>query len=127
MAGTSKFPDDLHSIFEDPRHEDAVPKHLHPEQYAQQMINEYKAAKIDPSRVFPQCFLINHIYYWIKHKPKFVKQAVFLKVFVKDPFSYVHATVRLAELKKDGFEIVAPAFFALTKVAKDSKIIIPSK
>ncbi|KAJ3045579.1 hypothetical protein HDV00_009236 [Rhizophlyctis rosea] len=97
------------------------------QQYAQQMIDEYKAAKIDPSRVFPQSFLIDDIYYWIKHEPKFAKQAVFLDALVDTPAGYVNATARLAKLKKDGFKIVAPAFFALTKIAKDNTTIIPSE
>ncbi|KAJ3051461.1 hypothetical protein HK097_007524 [Rhizophlyctis rosea] len=97
------------------------------QQYAQQLINEYKKAKIDPSRVFPQSFLIDDIYYWIKAEPKFAKQAVFLDALVDTPAGYVNATARLPQLKKDGFKIVAPAFFALTKLAADNKTIVPSE
>ena len=48
------------------------------EKYAQQMIDEYKAAGIDPKNVFAQSFNLNDILYWIKNEPAFGAQATFL-------------------------------------------------
>jgi enoyl-CoA hydratase/carnithine racemase len=42
------------------------------------MIDEYKAAGIPPSDVFPQSFNLADVLYWIKAEPEFGKQAVFL-------------------------------------------------
>lgn len=92
-------------------------------QYAQDLINEYKKAKIDPSRVWPQSFLIDDVYYWIKAEPKFGKQAVYLDERVDTPAGYVNATASLPQLKKNGINIVAPAMFALTKLDANKKIV----
>ncbi len=48
------------------------------EQYAQKMIDEYKAAGVPPSDVWPQSFNQPDILYWIKNEPAFGKQAVYL-------------------------------------------------
>ena len=48
------------------------------EKYAQQMIDEYKTAGIDPKAVFAQSFNLNDILYWIKNEPAFGAQATFL-------------------------------------------------
>jgi glycerophosphoryl diester phosphodiesterase len=48
------------------------------EDYAQQMIDEYKAAGVRPRDVFPQSFQIEDIRYWIGNEPEFGKQAVYL-------------------------------------------------
>ncbi|MCJ1365044.1 hypothetical protein MMC16_004163 [Acarospora aff. strigata] len=93
------------------------------QQYAQQMIDEYKAAGINPSRVYAQSFLIDDIYYWISKEPAFGKQAVFLDERVDTPAGYTNATASLPELAKKGVKIVAPAMFALTKVDAQKKIV----
>ena len=48
------------------------------EDYAQKMIDEYKAAGVDPSDVYPQSFNLGDVLYWIKAEPDFGKQAVYL-------------------------------------------------
>lgn len=48
------------------------------EEYAQQMINEYKDAGVKPEQVFAQSFNLNDILYWINHEPEFGEQAVYL-------------------------------------------------
>ena len=48
------------------------------EDYAQKMIDEYKAAGVDPSDVFAQSFNLDDVLYWIKAEPEFGKQAVYL-------------------------------------------------
>ena len=48
------------------------------EKYAQQMIDEYKKAGVDPSRVYAQSFNLDDVLYWLNNDPEFGKQAVYL-------------------------------------------------
>ena len=50
------------------------------EDYAQQMIDEYRAARVNPWKVFAQSFNLEDVLYWIKNEPHFGRQAVFLTV-----------------------------------------------
>lgn len=93
------------------------------EQFAQDLIDTYKKAKIHPSRVFPQSFLPADVFYWIEKEPAFGKQAVYLDERVDTPAGYANATASLPGLAKRGVRIVAPAFFALTKLDSNKKII----
>ena len=48
------------------------------EQYAQKMIDEYKAAGVPARNVWPQSFNQPDVLYWVKNEPTFGKQAVYL-------------------------------------------------
>jgi len=96
------------------------------EAYAQQMIDEYKAARIHPKRVFPQSFELNDVLYWIKKNPSFGKQAVFLDSRVDTLAGYDQAVAGMAALAKQGVRIVAPPMFALVKL-DDKQRIVPSE
>jgi glycerophosphoryl diester phosphodiesterase len=88
-------------------------------QYAQKMVDEYKAANVPASQVFAQSFDKNDVLYWIKNEPAFGKQAVFL-----DDAEKVADLPSLEELKgykQDGIQIVAPPIFALLDV-KDGQL-----
>ena len=89
------------------------------EAYAQKMIDEYKAVKIEPSKVFPQSFDQNDIRYWIKNEPKFAKQAVFLDG--ADKVADLPDLAKLISYKNEGVQIVAPPIFALLDT-KDGKL-----
>jgi glycerophosphoryl diester phosphodiesterase len=93
------------------------------EQYAQDMINAYKKKGIDAKRVWPQSFLPADIFYWIKHEPAFGKQAVYLDERVDTEAGYANATASLSALAAQGVKIVAPAFFALTKLDAAGQIV----
>ncbi|KAF2262992.1 glycerophosphoryl diester phosphodiesterase family protein [Lojkania enalia] len=93
------------------------------EQYAQDMINAYKKRGISPKRVFPQSFLPDDIFYWIDKEPAFGKQAVYLDERVDTPEGYENATASIPALARRGVKILAPAFFALTKVDANGKIV----
>ena len=90
------------------------------EAYAQKMIDEYKAAKVAPRKVFPQSFDLNDVRYWIKSEPKFGKQAVFLDG--ADKLADLPDLAKLISYKKEGIQIVAPPIFALLD-AKDGKLV----
>lgn len=93
------------------------------EDYAQQMIDEYRELGIKPSRVWPQSFLYDDILYWLKHEPKFGKQAVYLESVVDQPGGYDVAVNRLAAERKDGVRVVAPPTWVLVTVDKNGKIV----
>jgi glycerophosphoryl diester phosphodiesterase len=87
--------------------------------YAQKMLNEYKAAQVPPGQVFAQSFNKADILYWIKHEPAFGKQAVFLDG--ADKPGDLPSLPMLTSYKQDGIQIVAPPIFALLDV-KDGMI-----
>jgi len=93
------------------------------EQYAQKMIDEYKAAGVSPSEVWPQSFNQPDILYWIKSEPAFGKQAVYL-----DDANVPADVPSAADLKsyaKQGIKIVAPPTWVL--VGLQGNKIVPSQ
>ena len=48
------------------------------EDYARQMIDEYKAANVPPSKVYAQSFDYRDVLYWIDNTPAYGQQAVYL-------------------------------------------------
>ncbi len=93
------------------------------QQYAQQMIDEYKAAGVLPRYVWPQSFSLPDVLYWINHEPAFGKQAVFL-----DDAEVPADLPTLAELRSyhaQGVKIVAPPMWAL--LALEGTQIVPSQ
>lgn len=93
------------------------------EDYAQKMIDEYKALAIKPTDVFPQSFHHADIMYWIQHEPAFAKQAVFLDAAEKP--QDLPDLEKLKQYKKQGVRIVAPPIFALLDVKDDH--MVPSR
>ena len=91
------------------------------EDYAQQMIDEYKAAGVSPSKVWAQSFNLGDILYWIDHEPRFGKQAVYL-----DDADTINDLPDLAELESyaaQGVKIVAPPMWALVAVDGNNQIV----
>ncbi|WP_437744781.1 glycerophosphodiester phosphodiesterase family protein [Sorangium sp. So ce302] len=93
--------------------------------YAQQMIDEYKAADIDPKQVFAQSFRLDDVLYWLEREPEFGAQAVYLDERVDTAEGYEEAVSGMQRLADQGVKIVAPPMFAL--VTLDGKGgIVPS-
>jgi glycerophosphoryl diester phosphodiesterase len=93
------------------------------EQFARDIIDDYKKMETDLSRVRPQSFLADDIFYWIKNEPEFGKQAIYLDERVGTREGYQNATASLPSLADADVKIVAPAFFALTKLDENNKIV----
>lgn len=96
--------------------------------YAQKMLDEYTAAGVDASQVFPQSFILDDIKYWVANAPEFAKQAVFLddrydynSAF--DPQNSATWSPSMADLKTQGVEIIAPPLWVLVALDTDKKII----
>ena len=93
------------------------------EEYAQQMIDEYKAADISPRRVFAQSFNLNDVLYWLAHEPRFGRQAVYLDDRVDQPGGYDRAVADMPALAAQGVRIVAPPMWALVTLDADEQIV----
>lgn len=100
------------------------------DQYAQQMIDAFKAAGVPASDVFPQSFQLRDVLYWLEKEPAFGRQAVFLderddtdKTF--DNMKPETWTPTMAEIAGRGVKILAPALSMLVTVGED-KTIQPS-
>lgn len=89
--------------------------------YAQQMIDEYKAAGINPRDVFAQSFDVADIRYWLKNEAKFGRQAVYLDD-ANTP-AELPSAADLKALKAEGVKIVAPPLWALVKLDSNNKIV----
>ncbi len=88
------------------------------EAYAQALIDEYKQAGIDPSRVWPQSFALEDVRYWIENEPEFGRQAVYLMdedetVKGYDPNDPDTWPQPMAELKEMGVNYIAPPIWML--------------
>ncbi|MEM1199768.1 MAG: glycerophosphodiester phosphodiesterase family protein [Pseudomonadota bacterium] len=96
------------------------------EDYAQKLIDEYKAAGIPASDVWPQSFNLDDVLYWIKAEPEFGKQAVFLDNNYSDPaFDPMKPETwrhKMEDLKAKGVNYLAPPMWVLV-TAKDGKIV----
>lgn len=90
--------------------------------YAQQMIDEYKAAGVSPHRVWPQSFNIQDVYYWIDKEPRFGKQAVAL-ADLNLPAELPGAIAKLPEMKAKGVQIIAPPIWTLVALDANGKIV----
>ncbi len=95
--------------------------------YAQQMIDEYKSAGIDPKRVFAQSFNLADVLYWLENEPNFGKQAVYLDGRYDDE-NFDHTkpetwSPNMEELFKQNVRIIAPPMWMLLATDKKGKIV----
>jgi len=95
--------------------------------YAQKMIDEYKAAGIPAEDVFAQSFNLEDVLYWIENEPEFGAQAVYLidpdgidGFDAEDPATWGH---EMADLKAQGVNYLAPPIFALIGLDTDNNIV----
>lgn len=90
-------------------------------QYAQQVIDEYRAAGVAAKEVWVQSFNREDIRYWIAHEPEFGEQAVFL-----DDANHVGELPTPTELQRyanEGIKIVAPPIWALVTLNDAQEIV----
>ena len=91
--------------------------------YAQQMIDEYKAAGIKPKHVWPQSFNLEDVKYWIAQEPAFGKQAVFLDARIYEETGFEPTLASMEDLKSQGVNIVAPPLYALLTLDSNNNIV----
>ncbi|TFL17862.1 glycerophosphodiester phosphodiesterase family protein [Jannaschia formosa] len=101
------------------------------EDYAQKLIDEYKAAGIDPSRVWAQSFDLSDVLYWIENEPEFGAQAVYLDDRYEawdedegeiDPMDASTFEPTMQELADMGVNYIAPPLWMLVTV-QDGEIV----
>jgi glycerophosphoryl diester phosphodiesterase len=97
--------------------------------YAQQLIDEYKAAGVAPDQVFAQSFNLADVKYWIAREPAFGAQAVYLddrdETTGLDPLRAATWRPSMAELKAAGVNILAPPLWYLLTLDAN-RAIVPS-
>jgi glycerophosphoryl diester phosphodiesterase len=96
--------------------------------YAQKLVDEYKAAGVDPGDVWLQSFSLDDVLYWIEAEPAFGAQAVYLMDEYRidgyspmDPATWPNS---MEELKAMGVNIIAPPTWML--VTLEDGEIVPS-
>ena len=94
-------------------------------QYAQKMIDTYKAAGVDPKKVWAQSFNLDDILYWIRSEPAFGHQAVYLDSVdpAANPPVPRQTNAQLAALKGVGVQIIAPPIQALLAVNSAGQVV----
>lgn len=92
--------------------------------YAQQMINEYKEANINPRHVWVQSFNRDDVLYWLENEPRFGKQAVFLDARVYADPAYVASQADMDKIAAQGIRIVAPPMWALLDLDENNEIVM---
>ena len=92
--------------------------------YAQQLIDEYKAAGIPAKSVFAQSFNLDDVLYWIENEPAFGRQAVYLDNRVyKTKGGYQQAVDGMQQLATQNVNIIAPPMWALLELGADKQIV----
>ncbi len=96
------------------------------EDYAQKLIDEYKAAGVPPGDVWPQSFDLADVKYWIDNEPAFGRQAVYLDgrydLSGFDPLKPETFRPTMAELKGMGINYIAPPMWMLVTL-RDGEIV----
>jgi glycerophosphoryl diester phosphodiesterase len=96
--------------------------------FARQMIDDYRRAGIGPARVWVQSFDLRDLVYWIAEHPDFARQAVYLDARVDaagfDLAAPDALTPSMEALRALGVRIIAPPMWALLTLDDDR--IVPS-
>jgi glycerophosphoryl diester phosphodiesterase len=90
-------------------------------QYAQRLIDDYRAAGVPPGAVWPQSFNLADILYWIEREPEFGRQAVYLED--ADSASQLPDAAEFKRLQAQGVRIWAPPLFALLTLDERGAIV----
>ncbi len=97
--------------------------------FAKQMLDEYIAADVSPSNVFPQSFNLDDLQYWLTSHPEYAEQGVYLDGRYDlddfDPNIAASWSPTMDELKNQGINIIAPPLWALVTL-DENKNIVPS-
>ncbi|KAI1137333.1 glycerophosphoryl diester phosphodiesterase family protein [Hypoxylon sp. FL0543] len=93
------------------------------QRYAQQVVDEYRAAGIDPSRVWLQSFSFADVAYWLRADPAFGRQAVLLDQSGDLPGAFPGAVANLSFYRDAGVRIVAPPLQYLVALDGDGEYV----
>ena len=97
--------------------------------YAQKLIDEYKAAGIPASDVWAQSFNLDDVLYWIENEPEFGKQAVYLDDrYSVSGFDFMKPETfkpSMQELADKGVQFIAPPMWMLVTLDGDKIVASP--
>ena len=94
--------------------------------YANQLIEEYRQAGVPPQDVFPQSFNLKDVRYWIGHHPRYGQQAVYLDGRDSqglDPQNPGTWQPDMDTLAGYGVNIIAPPLWMLVTVDGSNRIV----
>lgn len=94
--------------------------------YANQLIEEYRQAGVPPQDVFPQSFNLKDVRYWIGHHPRYGQQAVYLDGRDSqglDPQKPGTWQPDMDTLAGYGVNIIAPPLWMLVTVDGSNRIV----
>lgn len=98
------------------------------EDYAQKLVDEYKAAGVPASDVWVQSFNLEDVLYWIENEPEFGAQAVYLDdSYNIEGFSHLDPATfpdSMQSLYDRGVRFIAPPMWMLVTLEDDK--IVPS-
>jgi glycerophosphoryl diester phosphodiesterase len=89
--------------------------------YAQKLIDEYRAAGVKPRDVWPQSFDLRDVLHWVNHEPEFGRQAVYLDD--ANTMADVPGLGELQQLRAQGVRIWAPPLFVLLGVDGSNRLV----
>ena len=96
------------------------------QEYAQQMIDEYRQAGVPGENVFAQSFSVDDILYWLKEDPDFGEQGVYLDGRYDDPaFNFRDPATwspSMQALSQSGVRIIAPPLWMLLDLDEQGEI-----
>jgi len=96
-------------------------------EYAQKLIDEYKAAGIPPGDVFPQSFDLADVLYWLEKEPEFGKQAIYLDGrYEQASFNPANESTwqpSMTALKAAGVNYIAPPIWVLLTLDPSGKMV----
>lgn len=78
------------------------------EDYAQQLVDEYRDAGVPFEDVYPQSFLYDDILYWLDQEPEFASHAMFLDSYGETAETLPDAVANLTTYARDGLKYLAP-------------------
>jgi glycerophosphoryl diester phosphodiesterase len=92
------------------------------EDYAQQLIDEYRAAGIPPERVAPQSFALEDVLYWVEREPEYGRHAILLddRPFTDPDFAPSAEDMRA--LAERGVRTLAPPLWVLLELDASGRI-----
>ena len=91
------------------------------EDYAARLLDEYLAAGIDPTQVFPQSFNFADVLYWIQNYPDFAPNVVYLDPRGRDP-NFKASLANMQTLKAQGLHYIAPPMPMLITLDADGQL-----
>ncbi len=96
------------------------------EDYARQLVEDYRSAGIPPERVWLQSFDYADVLFWLEHAPEFADRVTYLDGRYADgldPSDPATWSPTFAEIAGDGVRIIAPPTWVLVTLDNEQRIV----